>query len=490
MAAYCRVSSSSEDQLNSFAAQNIHYTQYIMEHEDWRLVDIYADEGITGTSVEKREDFKRMLADSGRGLIDRILVKSISRFARNTAECLEAIRQFRANGTTIFFEKENIDTARVSSELMTALYAAFAQAESESISGNIRWSYQKRIEREEFSTYSAPLGYDLVNGKLAINKAAAPAIYFIFHSYIAGTNPSELVRILNNANALNRKWNTYRINYILQNERYAGNARLQKTYTTDTFPRTVKKNRGERRMYLIYGCNPAIVSQEVFDKAQALRHSRKVIQTPTDRPLQKVLRCTCGSWCRSRCVHGTWYWACRRHDEDKTACPITQIPETQVQQAFLRLYYNLKHQGSHILSDFIANLQSIRERKFLWSVDVIELNKQIAELTSQNQLLTTLKESGCVDPDIFISKSNALTEQLRAAKRAKSRILNQDGDDTIPCTQELITILKRGPEPLHDFDGELFGQLIDKVIIESNTSLRFRLKNGLELRESIERTVR
>ena len=146
--------------------------------------------------------------------------------------------------------------------------------------------------------------------------------------------------------------------------------------------------------------------------------------------------------------------------------------------------------GSHILSDFIANLQSIRERKFLWSVDVIELNKQIAELTSQNQLLTTLKENGCVDPDIFISKSNALTEQLRAAKRAKSRILNQDGDDTIPCTQELITILKRGPETLHDFDGELFGQLIDKVIIESNTSLRFRLKNGLELRESIERTVR
>ena len=178
------------------------------------------------------------------------------------------------------------------------------------------------------------------------------------------------------------------------------------------------------------------------------------------------------------------------HDVDKRACALPPIPEVQIQQAFLRLYYNLKHQGNHILPDLIANLQSIRERKFLWSVDVIELNKQIAELTSQNQLLATLRESGCVDPDIFISKSNALTEQLRAAKQAKSRILNQDGDDTIPCTQELITILKRGPETLHDFDGELFGQLIDKVIIESNTSLRFRLKNGLELRESIERTVR
>ena len=131
-----------------------------------------------------------------------------------------------------------------------------------------------------------------------------------------------------------------------------------------------------------------------------------------------------------------------------------------------------------------------RWRRSTASTPFLSAWRCLAELTSQNQLLTTLRESGCVDPDIFISKSNKLTEQLRAVKQAKSRILNQDGDDTIPCTQELITILKRGPETLHDFDGELFGQLIDKVIIESNASLRFRLKNGLELRESIERTVR
>ena len=218
--------------------------------------------------------------------------------------------------------------------------------------------------------------------------------------------------------------------------------------------------------------------------------SREKTVSVEKTPFHGRVQCSCGAACRSKRSTSARYWLCIRHDSDEDACPITQIPETQIQQAFLRLYYNLKHQGSRILPDLIANLQSIRERKFLWSVDVIELNKQIAELTSQNQLLTTLKESGCVDPDIFISKSNALTEQLRAAKRAKSRILNQDGDDTIPCTQELITILKRGPETLHDFDGELFGQLIDKVIIESNTSLRFRLKNGLELREGIERTVR
>ena len=494
MAAYCRVSSSSEDQLNSFAAQNIHYTQYITEHEDWRLVDIYADEGITGTSVEKREDFRRMLADSGRGLIDRILVKSISRFARNTSECLEAIRQFRANGTTIFFEKENIDTARASSELMTALYAAFAQAESESISGNIRWSYQKRIERERHNPQSAGFGYCLKDGKLAIVPEEAKIVRFIFESYLSGASRRAIVKQLNTTTG-GKLWHESAISYILTNECYMGDTMLQKTYSTGPLPVKRHRNTGQRKQYYIPDTHPAIIAKDDFEKVQILLEMKKTQYTrekrKTEFPFAKKLCCReCGSTLRRKGQKESAYWCCMTHDADKNECALLPIPEVQIQQAFLRLYYNLKHQGSHILPDLIANLQSIRERKFLWSVDVIELNKKIAALTSQNQLLATLRESGCVDPDIFIFKSNKLTEQLRAAKQAKSRILNQDGDDTIPCTQELIIILKRGPETPRDFDGELFGQLIDKVIIESNTSLRFRLKNGLELRESIERTVR
>ena len=146
MAAYCRVSSSSEDQLNSFAAQNIHYTQYITEHDDWRLVDIYADEGITGTSVEKREDFKRMLADSERGLIDRILVKSISRFARNTVDCLYYTRALKELGIAVIFEKENINSLEEDSELRITLSGAFAQSESESISANVTWGKRRAME--------------------------------------------------------------------------------------------------------------------------------------------------------------------------------------------------------------------------------------------------------------------------------------------------------------------------------------------------------
>ncbi len=165
VAAYTRVSSDSEDQLNSFAAQNRYYTELISKKPEWTMVDIYADEGITGTSTKKRDDFQRMMADFRRGLVDQILVKSISRFARNTKECLENVRELKELGINVRFERESINTANVSSELITAIYAAFAQKESESISGNMHWSYQRRMESGTFLPSSMAYGYKIVNKK-------------------------------------------------------------------------------------------------------------------------------------------------------------------------------------------------------------------------------------------------------------------------------------------------------------------------------------
>lgn len=153
-------------------------------------------------------------------------------------------------------------------------------------------------------------------------------------------------------------------------------------------------------------------------------------------------------------------------------------------------YYNLKHHGTPILIGMITSLQAIRNRQLLWSPDVIELNNQIAQLTSQNQMLATLKQQGLIDPDLFISQSNELTQQLRAVKLEKERLLAANSDDTITQTQELMDILDAGPDFLDTFDAELFGELVDKIIVDSNEQLRFRLKNGLELTETIERTMR
>ena len=491
VAAYCRVSTDSSDQHNSFAAQQNHYNEYIRSQERWEMVDIYADEGITGTSAAKRDDFQRMLTDCRKGRIDKILVKSISRFARNTTECLESIRELKSLGVSIFFEEHNIDTKMVSSEMLTAVLASCAQAESESISRNMRWSIQKRMENGTFNTCRAATGFRLGENGLQVHPEEATVIYSIFEDYLMGMNTREIAARLNREKALERNWSRRLVDYILANERYAGDALLQKKYRTDTMPRVKRPNRGERPMYYVRNSNPAIVPQEMFKQATELRKSRQ--KGPAEasvRPLTKAVYCgCCGGLMRSKKVNGIWYMVCRRHEESKENCLLPPVPETELTAAFLRLYYNLKNHPE-ILSCFARNLIAVRNRQMLWSTEVVELNKRISEIISQSHALTLLNQQGVVDPDIFIAKSNQLAEQLRKAKQQKEKLQRMEDDKTIEDTQQMMEALVSGTKMLDTFDGELFCELIDRITVECNTKIRFRLKNGLELPESIERTAR
>lgn len=492
VAAHTRVSSDSDDQLNSFAAQNRYYAELISGKAEWRMVDIYADEGITGTSAAKREDFQRMMADCRRGLIDQILVKSISRFARNTKDCLEAVRELKELGVNVRFEREGIDTANVSSELITAIYAAFAQKESESISGNMRWSNRRRMEAGTYLTPSIPYGYRIINKEIVIVPEQAVTIRKIFQWYLDGNSKERIARRLNEAGILsgqNKEWGRGGIHYILTNERYIGNSLWQKTYTSDTLPATRHKNTGEHEQYYAVGTHPPIIPRETFDQVQTLMQKRSVGQAVTHGRLCVRMRCSCGSRIRAKRVNGRWYWCCCRHDE-KGDCAIKPVPEVQTDEAFCRLYYKLKHQSLPIMEQMLENLRTIRDRRLLWSEDIVSLNKKISELSSQNQTLAFLKQNGLVDPDIFISKSNELTRQLRQAKLDKEELMAAEGDATAQRTRELIALLEDGPDFLDHPDTELCGALVAEIIVESNDTLRFRLHNGLELRESIERTVR
>ena len=497
VAAYTRVSSDSEDQLNSFAAQNRYYTELISEKSEWIMVDIYADEGITGTSAEKRDDFQRMMADCRRGLIDQILVKSISRFARNTKECLENVRELKELGVNVRFERESINTANVSSELITAIYAAFAQKESESISGNMRWSYQRRMESGQFNTCKAPFGYRLQKDTLVIDEYEAAYVRLIFALYLEGKSRKEIASYLSEINAPTRKdvpgWKESTVSYILHNERYAGNALLAKKITTDDFPRKKVRNHGEREQYYVVNSHPAILDTGVFEKAQALSNQRLSFQDckASDHVFRTRITCAkCGSIFKRRKVGEIEYWVCKRHFESKDICPVQQIPSAEFEKSFCRLYYKLKHQSVPVFGQMLTTLQVIRNRRMLWSPDIVSLNKRISELSSQNQTLAFLKQQGLVDPDIFISQTNELTKQLRQAKLEKEKLMDAESDMTAQQTQEIIDLLENGPDFLDTFDAELFGELIDKIIVESNDSIRFRLKNGLELKERIERTVR
>ena len=186
LAPYCRVSSDSEDQLHSFAAQIQYYTEYAQRNPQYQLVDIYADEGITGTSMEKRDDFHRLMRDCKKGLIDRIIVKSVSRFARNTEELLATLRMLSEIGVSVYFEENAIDTAMMNSEMIVTFPGMSAQQESISISENMRWSYKKRMESGEFNCCAPAYGFSLVNGQLEINEAEAAVVQRIFSLYLHG----------------------------------------------------------------------------------------------------------------------------------------------------------------------------------------------------------------------------------------------------------------------------------------------------------------
>ena len=462
------------------------------------MVDIYADEGISGTSVAKRDDFQRMMADCRRGLIDQILVKSISRFARNTKDCLQNIRELKELGVNVRFEREGIDTVNVSSELITAIYAAFAQKESESISGNMRWSYQRRMESGTFLPPSTPYGYRIINKKIEIDPERAVIICKIFQWYLNGISKEQIAYKLNKAGVLsnqNKAWRAGGIHYILTNERYIGDSLWQKTYTTEAIPAVRHRNTGAREQYYVEGTHPPIISKEVFTKVQILIQMRKEnygkSPSETIHPLSRKAICgCCGTVLRRKPQRGKYYWCCMRHDTNREECPLMPISETSLCESFCRLYYKLKHQSIPILEQMLTSLQLIRNRKMLWSPDIVALNKRISDLSSQNQTLAFLKQQGLVDPDIFIAKTNELTKQLRQVKLEKEKLMDAESDMTALQTRNLIDILEGGPEFLDSFDAELFGELVEKIIIESNDSVRFCLKNGLELRESIERTVR
>ena len=500
VAAYARVSSSSEDQLNSYRAQNQYYSELISSNPDWEMVDIYADSGITGTSVDKREDFKRMMADCRKGKIDRILVKSISRFARNTKDCLAAVRELKELGVSVQFEEQGIDTSKVSSEMVTAIMASLAQKGSESISSNVRWGVQKRMLDGTFISSSVPYGYELFHGQLRILPSEAQFVKWIFQAYLSGLNAQSIAEQMNQAYALlgvenTRKWYNTTILYILSNERYIGDSLWQKTYATDSLPTRQIKNTGSKTQYYIEHTHTPIIDRDTYSAVQRLREKRKLDAKYNDdyQPniLKKRIMCAnCNVPFQRKLRSGETKWMCRVHNNSKDDCPTFPIEEVAIHSAFCRLYYKLKHQGGPIFTQMLSNLQKIRYSRMLWSEDVISLNKKISDTLSQVQFLAQLRQAGGVDPDTFISSNNKLNEQLCRLKQEKARILDTDSDDLADRTRDLMDALEDGPDFLDSFDAELFDALVEKIIVDNNERLRFRLKNGLELTEQIERTKR
>lgn len=492
-AAYCRVSSGSEDQLHSYAAQVKYYSEVFNGSDSEELVDIYADEGITGTCEDKRDEFKRLMRDCRRGKIDRIYVKSISRFARNTKDCLKNIRELKELGITIFFEKENIDTAQVNDEMMITLMGGLAQEESTSISQNMRWSIQKRMKNGTYEPPSVPYGYRKENGKLVIDPKCASVVKMIYSWYMSGMGIESIIERLTNLHICTprgyEKWHNDAVSYILKNERYIGKMLLQKSWSSETIPVRRYKNKGEKEQYLFTDCNDQIIEDKVFYKVQTLLANNSVRYYRTagnQSPFSKNVKCgICKCSYKHKKKRDVDYWICSRHDKKAANCNSRPITEVNMRLAFVRLCNKLILHHREILLPLQRALQDLNAKKFGSNTKVLDIRRDIAALNEQKHVISRLRTKGFLDEKKY-------NEQLTALENKKARLereLNMlskadDEDETLEQLDTLIDCVEGRTAMITKFDDELFGMIVEKIVVKDNV-LVFNLISGLKFNEII-----
>lgn len=488
-AAYCRVSSDSDEQLASFSAQVSEYTARIQKNPDWVMADIYADEGISGVSAAKRPEFQRMMADCRRKKIDRILTKSISRFARNVKECIEYIRELQSLGVSIEFEKEGIDTAFLSGEMMIAVFGSLAQEESKSISSNMSQSYEMRMSKGEFVTCHAPFGYRLDRCSLIIDDKEADIVRHIFSSYINGMSTREIADSLNSQQISNHGniWRSRTISIILRNEKYIGDAHNRKSQDRikdDAFGLRPPKNE-----YYIENSHPAIIDRSTFEKVACIMTRRTTSSIGQRKKNPSILagrmQCgICGSTMRRKVTRsGHISWSCQKHDQKKENCELLPISDAIVVTAAYQMIVLLLGIYRSVLLPMETQLNQLRSIRLSHDISISEQNKDIANISSQLHLLSRLKSKDLIDDESYLRQTSELKRKLAGLQeRRQITIQAQQEDDALEQTQVVIEVLQDTSEiPAAIEDGGIFESIVDKVIIDKDKNITFRLVNGLEL---------
>ena len=493
-AAYCRVSSDSEDQLNSFMAQTRYYEKAFENSETEQLVDIYADEGITGTREDKRDEYQRMISDCRKGKIDRIYTKSISRFARNTKDCLKNIRELKSLGITVLFEKESIDTADMTDEMMITIMGGLAQEESTSISQNLRWSCRKRMANGTYELSCPPYGYKKVNGKLVICPEQAKVVKEIYDSYLSGIGMISIMKNLNERNIPccknSERWHMIGVSYILTNEKYTGNTLLQKTYSTNTLPVRRFKNNGNADQYYVRNTHPAIIQQETFDKVQRLiseKNQKQPRGTPHNSVLHKHIFCgSCGSILIRKSCRKKYYWSCRKHDLAAVDCPTKQISEDKIHSAFIRLYNKLVYNFKPVLTPLQQALQDLKYKNTKSGTTIIEKYKEIAKLKEQTHVLARLKTKGFLDEAKYLEQTTELNSKIaKLQTKIKKLNVSDEEDETLEQLDMIIGYFEKRQKLMVEFEELAFESIVDKIVVKNQNELEFHLIGGLELAEEI-----
>ena len=513
VAAYCRVSTKEEDQLNSYEAQKNYYTDKIMENKSWTMADIFADEGITGTSAKKRADFMRMMKWCKQGKIDLILTKSVSRFARNTVDCLNYVRMLKAQGIAVYFEKENINSMDESTELMLTMMGAFAQAESESISGNIQAGKRYAMQRGEatinyYNLYAYEKGPD---GNPQIIPEQAEIVRDIYQKYLHGDSLNMIRKDLEERHIPNARggatWTHTAVRGILSNEKYVGDVLMQKTFQQDCISHKAIRNTGQLPMYLVQNNHEAIIDRKTYDAVQTELARRNALKgntqksTPSGRSCytpkyalsDRVICGECGTLYR-RC---TWVnrgkkhivWRCiSRFDYGKKYCHASpSVDEQQLQQAILRAINSIMSEKPALVRQVTENLQVVIHPSRSGELTIAEIDHQLESLAQEfDAALITVASGNSAD---YTERFKAIFAQQAELKAKRAELEQQQAEDTeLTSHMELAAdALELAGTAIAEWDEYQIRALVESVRILSKDEILVRLKSGIEKIERLQK---
>ena len=496
VAGYARVSTDHDDQFTSYEAQIDYYTNYIKSRDDWEFVKVYTDEGITGTSTKKRKGFTDMIDDALAGKIDLIVTKSVSRFARNTVDSLTTIRKLKENGIEVYFETENIWTFDGKGELLLTIMSSLAQEESRSISENCTWGQRKRFADGKVSLpYNRFLGYDKgPDGNLVINPAQAVIVRRIYNMFLQGSTYHKIATVLTEDGIPTpggrQKWSTSTVKSILTNEKYKGDALLQKTYCVDFLTKKYKVNEGEIPQYYVEDNHEAIIPPDMFEMVQ--REVERRDTTDGHYGSAHVFSCRikcgeCGSWYGSKVWHSTdkyrrQIWQCNHKYAGGNRCGTPHLTDDQIQAAFIAALNKL-------LSDKGEVLQCGREMlPVLYETSALE--KERDELQQETQVVSELVQQ-CIYENAHVALDQAdyqkryagLTARFETANARLETVMQEiHRKQTQRADYEaFLTAFEKLPDQVTEFELDAWYSLADHITVYGRKDIRVTFKNGQEI---------
>lgn len=505
VAAYCRVSTSEDEQLSSFEAQREHYFSQISSNPAWEYAGIFADEGISGTSTKKREQFNKMIEECLDGKIDMIITKSVSRFARNTLDCLQYIRLLKENNIAVYFEKENINTLDAKGEVLLVIISSLAQEESFALSHNTRWGIVHRFQSGKvFVNHKRFLGYDKdENGELVIVPEQAKIVKRIYQEFLEGKSTRQIAKGLTADSIKNGagspKWHESNIIQILKNEKYKGDALLQKTYTTDFLTKKRIKNKGVVQSYYVADSHEAIISSEDFTAVQAEFKRRSSIrgysttgknQYGCKYPFSGMLFCyNCGAKLQRNCwgtgKHKSYIWKCtNKAMNGLDACSAKDVKEKDLEKAFVRAMSRAVGGEKAFLQQLLENINTgLQQVEQEFTIE--ELNARLEELGQEMMGLVRLNARAGTGTSAYEAEYIRVSEEMEQIRERKAAIEEVELSELMRQKRidEMRKYLSSTDTPLAKFDGALFRRLVDKVIIHSLVEATFIFRSGIELKE-------